>query len=111
MELTKSIYEATAQFPKTEIYGLAVQMRRSSVSVPSNIAEGHNRDSSKEFLRFPSIAQGSLAELETQITLSQAFAYIPEKQAYDLLQCADEVGKMIRGLQSRINENLLAPSN
>src|SRR4051812_34195035 len=110
MELTKAIYEASAMFPKHEMYGLTSQMRRCAISVPSNIAEGHNRDSLKDYLRFLSIAQGSLAELETQISLAGMMDYIDRSKESALLQKADEIGKMLRGLQLRLSEKLLEPS-
>lgn len=110
MSLTKAIYEVSAIFPKDELYGLSAQVRRCAVSVPSNIAEGHNRDSLRDYLRFLSIAQGSLAELETQISLACMLNYIVPSEETELLQQADEVGKMLRGLQIRLNEKLLEPS-
>lgn len=69
MDLTVSIYAIASQFPREELYGLVSQMRRSAVSIPSNIAEGHRRGSRKEYRYFLSIAFGSGAELETQIEL------------------------------------------
>jgi len=108
MILVKSIYDISSAFPQDERYGLTSQMRRSAVSVPSNIAEGHNRDSLKEYLRFLSIAQGSLAELETQIALATMLKYIDITTEDKLLTQADEIGKMIRGLQHKLNERLLS---
>lgn len=110
MVLAKSVYDASKGFPNDEKYGLVSQMRRCAISIPSNIAEGHNRDSLKEYLRFLSIAQGSVAELETQICLAKMLNYIDKAIEDNLLQCADEVGKMIRGLQRKLNEKLLEPS-
>lgn len=85
-------------------------MRRCAVSVPSNIAEGHNHDSLKEYLRFLSIAQGSMAELETQITLASMQHYIDNDREQQLLEQSNEVGKMLRGLQTKLNQKLLEPS-
>jgi len=70
MQLAKVIYQLTAGFPTEERYGLAQQMRRAAVSIPSNIAEGAGRNGAKEYLHFIGIARGSLAELETQLQLA-----------------------------------------
>ena len=78
MELAKEIYLLTSNFPKEEIYGLSSQMRRASVSIPSNIAEGAARNSDKEFARFLYISLGSLSELDTQIILSKDLGFINE---------------------------------
>ena len=71
MELVVQVYRLTQSFPREEQYGLTSQMRRAAVSVPSNIAEGHARESSKEYLNHLSIVQGSLAELQTQIEIAE----------------------------------------
>ena len=76
MELVKIVYEITKSFPDEEKFGLVTQMRRAAVSIPSNIAEGHSRTSTKEFMHFISVALGSTAELETQILLSENLGYI-----------------------------------
>ncbi|MCD8478770.1 MAG: four helix bundle protein [Candidatus Cloacimonetes bacterium] len=81
MLLVKEIYRITATFPKAEIYGLSSQMRRAAVSVPSNIAEGCARKSQKELLQFLSIAQGSLAELDTQIEISLMLDFVDYQTA------------------------------
>ena len=75
MALARKVYELTAQFPSDEKYGLTVQIRCSAVSVPSNIAEGCGRGSSKELLQFLYVARGSLAELETQLRLASDFGF------------------------------------
>lgn len=74
IELTLLVYRLTEEFPKREIYGLAVQIRRAGVSVPSNIAGGYGRGGRREYIQFLSIAQGSLKELETQAILAQRLA-------------------------------------
>jgi four helix bundle protein len=98
VELAVLIYRLTEGFPKREIYGLASQIRRAGVSVPSNIAEGYGRGSRKEYLRFLSIAQGSLKELETQTILAQRLGYATVSQAERILSDSEIVGKMLGGL-------------
>jgi four helix bundle protein len=98
MGLAVLAYRLTEQFPKREIYGLASQIRRAAVSVPSNIAEGYGRGSRKEYLQFLSIAQGSLKELETQVILAERLAFAPPAQARRLLSDSEVVGKMLGGL-------------
>ena len=96
MDLAKDIYIATSKFPASEKYSLANQIRRSVVSVPSNIAEGAGRNSDKEFLQFLYISRGSLAELETQMLLSSDLGYL--KNIKDYLIRMEEIRKMISGL-------------
>src|SRR5882724_6453793 len=76
IRLTVRVYKVTAGFPSHELYGLTSQLRRAAVSIPSNIAEGHARGSSKEMARFCRIAKGSLAELETQLVLASELGYV-----------------------------------
>ncbi|MEJ1221488.1 four helix bundle protein [Sediminicola sp. 1XM1-17] len=76
MELVIIIYAATKEFPKYELYGLTSQIRRASITIPSNIAEGAGRNGSKEFIRFLYIALGSLSELETQIEIALKLNYV-----------------------------------
>ncbi len=80
MALVTDIYKITKTFPKEEVYGLVSQIQRASVSIPSNIAEGHDRNSDKEFINFLCFARGSLAELETQIIISGKLGYINQEQ-------------------------------
>ncbi len=75
MDLVVNIYKLTSKFPKEEVYGLTSQMRRSAVSIPSNISEGHRRSSRKDFRNFLFIAYGSGAELETQIKIAKRLSY------------------------------------
>ena len=77
MDLVCEVYSYTKVFPKEEIYGLTSQIRRASVSIPSNIAEGASRAGSKEFLQFLHIARGSASELETQLLLAEKIGYLP----------------------------------
>jgi four helix bundle protein len=78
MEIVKDVYRATAAFPPDERFGLTNQMRRAAVSVPSNLAEGHARFSTSEFQRFILIAMGSVAELETQVILSDELGHLKQ---------------------------------
>src|SRR5258708_1498266 len=81
MGLVAQIYRVTKIFPKDELYSLTSQLRRAAVSVPSNIAEGQGRDSTKEFLHHLSIAHGSLCEVETQLLIAQRLEYLSGEEA------------------------------
>ena len=96
MELTKKIYTITKDFPKEEVYGLTSQIRRSAVSIPSNIAEGKGRNSDREFVRFLQISLGSLYELQTQFELSLSFNYVSNIQ--DIFELSLEIEKMLNKL-------------
>ncbi|OQB22785.1 MAG: hypothetical protein BWY11_02056 [Firmicutes bacterium ADurb.Bin182] len=107
MDVADDIYSLTSRFPKNEAYGLTSQLRRASVSIPSNIAEGQSRGTTTEFLRFLSIAQGSRAEVETQLLLSKRLAYIDDEELYKALKDLEEIAKMlhtlIESLTAKIN--------
>ncbi|MGD8623945.1 MAG: four helix bundle protein [Anaerolineae bacterium] len=102
IELVKVVYALTRSFPKHETYALADQLRRSSVSVPSNIAEGQARQHTGEFRHFLYIALGSAAEVDTQIVIAQELGYITEEEARHAQQLVVEVRKMTYGLISRL---------
>jgi four helix bundle protein len=106
MSLARSVYQSTVPFPKDEQYGLTSQLRRAAISIPSNIAEGRGRDSTKEFLRHLSFAQGSLAEVETQLILSRDLGYLTEERLGGLLATTAELGRMIHGLQRSLRSKL-----
>jgi four helix bundle protein len=106
MELTENIYRATVSFPSRETYALANQLLRASVSIPSNIAEGHARSSTKDYMRFLSISQGSLAEAETQLELAHRLGYIPQAELLCLLEQTNEVGRMLHGLRNALAAKL-----
>ena len=96
MDLAKKVYQLTKTFPKDEIYGLTSQIRRCSVSIPSNIAEGRGRNSDKEFIRFLNISLGSLYELQTQLELALAFQYISNID--EVNNASIEIEKMLNAL-------------
>lgn len=103
VELAKMVYQASRDMPDSERFGLTMQMRRSAVSVPSNIAEGNARQTRKEYLRFLFVARGSLAELETQLTIAKQLHLLSvPKQLSDLLAETDRVLQgLIRALQRK----------
>jgi four helix bundle protein len=103
IDLVKETYLLTSQFPPEERFGLSVQMRRAAVSVPSNIAEGQARKSSAEFKQFLSIAQGSLAELETQLTITSELRLCSERQTEASVKRIDELQRMLRSLQKKLS--------
>ena len=103
MDLVISVYRITATFPKSETYGLASQMQRASVSVPSNIAEGNALKQTKAYLRHLAIASGSLAELETQLEIAERLGYSTDRSA--VLQ-ANEIGRMLSALRRSLAEKL-----
>jgi four helix bundle protein len=100
--LVTEVYRITKEFPKDEVFGLISQMRRSAISISSNIAEGHGRASRKEYVYFLSNARGSLLELETQVTIAQNLTYINEPITTRLLTLTAEIGRIINGLMSAL---------
>jgi four helix bundle protein len=106
MDLAERIYILTDSFPKSETYGITSQIRRSAVSIPSNLAQGHGRNSTKEFLQFTAISFGSICELETQILLSYRLKYISKDDLETILALLTETSKTIRGLQKALKLKL-----
>jgi four helix bundle protein len=101
MDLVVEVYTITKGFPREEMYGLSSQVRRAAVSVPSNIAEGQSR-SSRDFVYFLSIAQGSLSEAETQMQIAQRLGYVDASRLEEFAKLAGETGRLIRGLAKSI---------
>ncbi len=106
MDLVVECYKCTRDFPKQETFGLASQLQRAIVSIPSNIAEGNERGNPKEFLHYLRIASGSLAEAETQIEISFRLNYRDQKVRDSLLTNCEEVGRMLGGLRKNIQRKI-----
>lgn len=106
MDLVEDIYRITRDFPDEERFGLVQQMRRCAVSIPSNIAEGAGRSSSREFLRFLSIAIGSLAELETQVEIAKRIGYLSEVDSFEdrIRFIRSKSGSLFRSIKKRISD-------
>ena len=102
MALVKMIYQTTASFPADERFGLTNQMRHASVSIPSNIAEGHARASTADFQRFIAIAMGSVAELETQMLLSCHLEFASQQTTDSVLVQLDEINRMLHALHQSL---------
>jgi len=102
MELVKVVYQATASIPKDEVFGLRQQIRRASVSIPSNIAEGCGRNTDPQLLRHLDIAQGSACELETQCILALDLGFIPKASWLVVEEKIHEVQKMIQGFKNSL---------
>ena len=103
--IVEDIYKVTKNFPKEEIYGLTSQLRRSAVSIPSNIAEGFARFSNKEYRQFLFISLGSCAELSTQIIITLRLGHLESKEADKLLNEVDEISKMTMSLIKKLSTN------
>jgi four helix bundle protein len=103
--LAVEIYSVTKNFPREELFGTVIQMRKAAISVPSNIAEGHRRGSNKEFIQFLKIARGSLAELETQIIVRGDVKFIVSQKVEELSDEIEEIGKMINGLINSLSND------
>ena len=106
MELVEAIYRSSAGFPKAEMYGLTSQVRRAAVSVPSNIAEGHSRESTKDYLRHVAIAQASLAEIETQIEIACRLGYLEGTRLAVLLEQSASLGRQLYALRNALARRL-----
>ena len=102
IELVVDIYKKSNKFPKEEVYGLTSQIRRSAVSIPSNIAEGSGRNSDKEFNRFLDISLGSSFELETQLIIAHKLKFLSDSDYETLNNEIIEEQKMITGLKKSL---------
>jgi four helix bundle protein len=106
MDLAFYVHQATRSFPRTELFGLTLQLRRASVSVASNIAEGSARNSTREFMQFLRIARGSLAEIQTQLHLAQRVSYLPADTFDSLDGQIDEVGRILNTVLAGLHRRL-----
>lgn len=104
IDFTKDLYDLLADYPDFEKFGLTNQMRRSVVSIPSNIAEGSGRDSNKEFRRFLAISLSSAYELETQIILSYKLGFITDKRFNEFSKSLQEIQRMIFGFRKSLSK-------
>lgn len=102
MLVVEETYRLVKLLPKEEQYSLSDQMRRAAVSIPSNIAEGQARSSTKEFIRFLWIAKGSVAELETQFMICVRLKYMMKSQIETVMNLLDEVGRMLNALIGKL---------
>jgi len=100
-ELVKGIYLLTQAFPRVELFGLTIQMRRAAVSIPSNIAEGAARTGSREFAQFLNIARGSLSELETQLLIASDLAYIQVNDP--IFGLTNRLARLLTGLHKSVS--------
>ena len=105
VDLCVEAYRLSKKLPKEELYALSDQIRRAAVSVPSNIAEGHARHSRKDFAHFLMIAQGSIAELETQLYLAVRMAMLAESDVDSLMPLSGEVSRMLMSLRTKLSTN------
>ncbi len=104
IKLVVNIYKVSKEFPQEELYGLTSQMRRSAISIPSNIAEGSGRNSDKDFHRFLDISLGSSFELETQIIIARELEFLSNDDFKNLSEIIQEEQKMITGLQKSLKK-------
>ncbi len=105
IDLVDAVYDATLSFPKEELYGLNSQMRRSAISIPSNIAEGCGRNNKVELIQFIGIARGSLAELDTQVIIAHRRHYIIDEVFYALEIRLNDIGKMLFRWQTSVRDS------
>ncbi|OJX31178.1 MAG: four helix bundle protein [Chryseobacterium sp. 36-9] len=105
IDLVTKIYKVTEKFPSNEIYGLTSQLRRASVSIPSNIAEGNTRRSKADYVQFLRIARGSCSEVETQIIISKNLGFIDENSFEELSFNIIEISKMLSGLINSLKDS------
>ncbi len=110
IKLVTEIYKTTAKFPKKEQYGLISQLQRAAISIPSNIAEGWGRGTTKEYIQFLLITRGSLMELETHLIISQNLNYISKETSQFFINEANNIGMMLNRLIQKLKIKVLPAS-
>ncbi len=103
MDLVETIYRTTGTFPRGEIDGLTSQIRRAAISIPSNVAEGNGRNTTRDYLHFLSMAYGSIKEVETQVLIAERLRYIDPACSSQLIERTAEVARLISGLVNSLN--------
>jgi four helix bundle protein len=111
MQLTEAVYRLTRDFPRDEQFGLTSQIRRSAVSVPSNIAEGQGRMSVGEFKQFLGVARGSTCEVQTQLEIARSLKFGSQKLVDEAIALSDEVRKMLFGMLAALDKRLVTKSS
>jgi len=104
-QLVLKVYSVTKKFPKEEIYGLTNQIKRSSGSVPSNLAEGHKKKTVPHKLHYINISEGSLEETKYHLILAKDLEYLPETKYNELMNDAEEVGRLLNGYEKYLAKN------
>jgi len=107
MDLVELVYRFTAKLPKEELYGLTSQMRRSAVSIASNIAEGQGRNSKGEFYQFLGNARGSIEELRTQVLIAQRLRFVLDPEVQKVLEQVERVARLVNGLMQAVKPKVL----
>ena len=102
IDLVTKVYRVTARFPEEELYGLTSQIRRSAVSVPSNIAEGYGRKSTNDYIRFLQISMGSLYELQTQLQIARNLTFIGDTAFQAIYESTREIERMLSSLINKV---------
>lgn len=102
MDLVEQVYRLASRLPRHEIYGLAGQLRRAAVSIPSNVAEGHTREHLKEYLHHLSMAQASLSELETQLEIAGRLDYVSAEELLEVLKQSASLGRQLYALRNAL---------
>jgi four helix bundle protein len=106
MGLVETIYCTTKAFPRDEIYGLTSQIRRAAVSIPSNIAEGNGRNTTRDYIHFLGMAYGSVKEVETQVLIAERLQYIDPNSSVQLIQMTTEVARLLSGLMNSLKQKV-----